>query len=190
MKTKTSQARKQRKRLYSMPLHAKHKLLAVTLSKPLREKFNRRNLEVRKGDRVKFVSGDFKGIEGEIMKVDVRETKVYVDKATIKKRDGTDVLRAVKPANLLIIDIDIRDKERQKVLERKVSKEVIEGEVKKEEVRLKKLDEERKAKEAEMKAKAEEKKAEKVEKSEEGKEIKIAEKGIDEKTKKDWIVEK
>ena len=177
-----------------MPLHAKHKLLTVTLSKPLRERFNRRNLEVRKGDRVKIVSGKFKGVEGEVMNVNLRATKIYVDRVLMKKRDGTEVLRAMRPASLVLTDIDLRDKERQKVLERKVSRSVIEAEVKKEEARLKKAEEERKAKEAEMKAKEAEKKAEKEKKQEEKtgeeKQIKISEKGIDEKTKKDWIAEK
>lgn len=193
MKTKTSQARKQRKRLFSMPLHAKRALLAVTLSKPLRAKFKRRNLELRRGDRVKVVSGDFKGTAGEVMDVNVRANKVYVDKVLVKKRDGTEVLRALRPASLIITDIDLRDKERQAVLERKVSKSVIEAEVKKEEARLKREEEERKAKEAEMKAKEAEKKAEKEKRAEEkrGEEkIKVSEKGIDDKTKKDWIAEK
>lgn len=198
MKTKTKQARKQRKRLADLKPHQKRKLLNVTLSKELRKKFNRRSLPVRKGDKVKVLVGSFKGTEGEVMNVKPGETKVYVDKVVSKKRDGTDVLRAIQPSNLMIIDIDIRDKARQAVLQRKVSKTVIDAEVKKEEARLKKEEEERKAKEAEMKAKEAEKKAKKEEKEEAkaekaGKKTtkkKVSEKGIDTKTKKDWISDK
>ena len=73
----------------------------------------------------------------------------------------------MQPSNLMLIDIDIRDKARQKILERKVSKTVIETEVKKEEERLKKEQAERERKEAEMKQKEAEKKAEKEAKEEE-----------------------
>ncbi len=198
MATKTKQARKQRKRLFTLKLHQKRKVIVASLSKELRAKFKRRSIAVRKGDKVKVTCGDFKGVEGEVMKVDLAEKKVYVDKVIVKKRDGTEVLRAVRPSTLVIIDIDIRDKGRQKVLARKVGTTVIDEEVKKEEARMKKAEEERKAKEeaakkaeAEKKAAKEQKEEAKAEKEgDEKKEIKVSEKGIEEKVKKDWIAEK
>jgi len=198
MVTKTKQARKQRKRLFTAALHKRRKFLTATLSKELRAKFKRRSMPVRKGDKVKVTCGDFRGTEGEIMKVNLAEKKVYVDKVISKKRDGTEVLAAMRPSNLMITDIDIRDKGRQDVLVRKVGKSVVEEEVKKEEARMKKAAEERKAKEEAAKKAEAEKKAEKEKKEEEKtvkageekKEIKVSEKGIDEKTKKDWITEK
>ncbi len=202
MKTKTVQARKQRKRLANLKLHQKRRQMSVSLDKPLRAKFKRRNLPVRKGDKVMVISGSFRGAEGEVMNVDLDKMKVYVDKVVSKKRDGTEVLRAIDPSNLKLTDVDIRDKRRQAVLERKVSKTVIETEVKKEEARLKKAEEERKRKEAEKKAEEKEKKEEKERKDEEKAEKKakkkgkaeekekVSEKGIDKKTKKDWITEK
>ncbi len=198
MVTKTKQARKQRKRLFTAALHKKHKSLSAALSKELRAKFKRRSMPVRKGDKVKVTCGDFRGTEGEVMKVNIAEKKVYVDKVTSKKRDGTEVLAPVRPSNLMITDIDIRDKGRQDVLARKVGATVVEAEVKKEEARMKKAEEERKAKEDAAKKAEAEKKAEKEKKDEEKsaktgeekKEIKVSEKGIDEKTKKDWIAEK
>lgn len=190
MKIKTLQKRKQRKRLFNLSLHQKRKTLTVTLSKELRAKFKRRNLAVRKGDRVKITAGGFKGTEGEVMRVDISHGKIYVDKATVKKRDGTETLRAMRPANLMLTDVDIRDKERQSVLQRKVSQTVIDEEVKKEEARMRKAEEERKAKEeAAKKAEAEKKAAEKKP-AEGAPEENIAVKSIDTKTKKDWIAEK
>jgi large subunit ribosomal protein L24 len=198
MATKTKQARKQRKRLFNLSLHQRRKVLVATLSKELRAKFKRRNLPVRKGDKVKVTCGDFRGIEGEIMRVNLAEKKVYIDKVTVKKRDGTETLRAMKASNLVLTDIDIRDKGRQKMLVRKVGETVVGEEVRKEEARMKKAEEERKAKEEAMKKAEAEKKAEKEKKAEEKagdtgeekKEIKVSEKGIDEKVKKEWIADK
>jgi large subunit ribosomal protein L24 len=196
MATKTRQARKQRKRLFTLSLHQKRKVLVATLSKELRARFKRRSLPVRKGDKVKVTCGDFRGTEGEIMRVDVAEKKVYIDKVTVKKRDGTDTLRAMKASNLMLTDIDIRDKGRQELLVRKVGKGVVEEEVRKEEARMKKAEEERKAKEEAMKkaeaAKKAEKEAKEEEKAGEGEEkkIRVSEKGIDDKVKKEWIADK
>ncbi len=191
---KTKQPRKQKRALANLKLHQKRKKLSAILSKELRKKFNRRTLPIRRGDRVRVLTGSFKGVEGEVMNVDLGKMKVYIDKVVSKKRDGTEVLRAMEASNLMITDVDIRDKARQKVLERKVSKSVIETEIRREETRLKKAEEERKKKEAEMKAREEEKKAEKERKEEAKtagkKKVRISEKGIDKKTKKEWISEK
>jgi len=198
MATKTRQARKQRTRLFTLSLHQRRKAIVASLSKELRARFKRRSIALRKGDKVKVMCGDFKGVTGEVMRVDVAEKEIFIDKVTVKKRDGTDVLRAMKASNVVVTDIDIRDKNRQKILARKVGEKVVEEEAKKEDARMKKAEEERKAKEAEMKAKEAEEKAKKEQKAEEkaaegGKEkeeIKVSEKGIDEKTKKDWIAQK
>jgi|GEM_PF-123731 len=202
---KTRSPRKQRRRLAEAPKHKKHKLLSATLSKELRQRFQRRSLPLRKGDKVKVLMGGFKGAEGEVIRIDVDALKVYVDKATIKKRDGSETLRAMQPSNLMITDVDIRDKARQHVLARKVGKEVIDKEVKREEAERKKREEEearKKAEEerkaAEKKAAVEAKKAAKAEKETGGKatkttdteQKKVSEKGIDKGMKKDWIKEK
>jgi len=41
-------------------------MVASTLSRELREKYNRRSLPVRKGDKVKIIRGEFKESGGEI----------------------------------------------------------------------------------------------------------------------------
>jgi len=196
--------RKQRKRLAELPLHKRHLLLSATLSPELRKRFNRRNLELRRGDKVKVMTGGQKGAEGQVIKVNLDPLKVYVDKVTVKKRDGSDTLRPVQPSNLMITDIDLRDKMRQRVLERKVSREVVEKEVKREEAERKKAEELEARRKAEEERKAAEKKAaeeakKKAEEAKEGKpakksteteQKKVSEKGIKKELKKDWIKEK
>jgi len=214
MKTKTKNPGKQRKRVHDSFPHQRHKLFSAPLSKELRKKFQRRSLPLRIGDKVKVVKGSLKGTEGEVVKADLKNIKLYVDKVVSKKRDGTEVLKPIAPSNLIITEIDIRDKSRQKVLERKVEKRVIEEELKREEEERKKeeerkrLEEEKKKAEEEAKKKAEEeaKRAEEAKKKAEAEkekpkkkaakkpraeeEEKVSEKGIDKKMKKEWIKEK
>ncbi|MCK9151322.1 50S ribosomal protein L24 [Methanobacterium alcaliphilum] len=115
----STQPRKQRKYIYTAPLHARHKLMGVTLSKDLREEFGRRSLPVRKGDTVQVMRGDFKNHEGKIEKVDLKNYRVLVEGATTQKTDGNAVFFPIHPSNLMIVDMDLKDEKRNKIIERK-----------------------------------------------------------------------
>ncbi len=115
---KTTQPRKQRKRLYNMPIHQRHKLINVGLSENLRKKFNRRNMAIRKGDKVEVMRGEFKGTKSIVNKVDLRNLKIILDEVKRSKTDGTEVRIPVHPSNLRLIEPDMTDKKRQKVVKR------------------------------------------------------------------------
>ena len=70
---KSKKPRKQRKFLKLAPLHIRRKMIAAHLSKELREKYKRRSIPVRKGDEVKIMRGEFKGMIGKIVKVDTKK---------------------------------------------------------------------------------------------------------------------
>ena len=116
--TKSKQPRKQRKALYEAPLHKRQKLMAAPLSKELREKFHRRSLPVRKGDTVKVMRGDFKGKVGKVVRVDLKKLRIYIEGVTRKKSTGEEVYVPIHPSNVMIIDADMSDKMRQKIIER------------------------------------------------------------------------
>ncbi len=108
---------KQRLWLHRMPLHRRHKLLSATLSPELREKYGRRSLPVRKGDRVRILRGDFRKLEGEVLEVDPKRMAVTVDGALTRKADGTEVPRKIHPSNLMLLKL-AQDKERERILAR------------------------------------------------------------------------
>ena len=60
------QPRKQRKALYTAPLHIRRKIMSANLSKDLRADIGKRSLPIRVGDKVQVVRGDFKGHEGKV----------------------------------------------------------------------------------------------------------------------------
>lgn len=95
-------------------------MVASTLSRELREKYNRRSLPVRKGDKVKIIRGEFKESGGEITRLDPKNYKIYIEGINIKKSDGTDVERAIDPSNVMITDLYMEDKKRREILERKI----------------------------------------------------------------------
>jgi large subunit ribosomal protein L24 len=114
----SKQPRKQRLRLYAAPLHVRHKHLAAPLSFELRQKHGFRSLPLRKGDRIRVLRGDFKGLEGDIIDVDTKRYRIKVAGASVAKADGTEVPRTISPSNVMIIKLK-PDKERDKVLERR-----------------------------------------------------------------------
>lgn len=122
MKTLISaQPRKQRKFQRNAPLHKRQKMLAAPLSKELKEKYKRRSMPVRKKDIVKVVRGEYKGVKGEVLRVNLDRYKIYVDGVKEVKADATNVEGAVDPSNVIITDLYLDDKNRRKILERKLS---------------------------------------------------------------------
>lgn len=113
------QPRKQRRFLYNMPLHLRHKLLTAPLSPELRKELGIRNLPVKKGDVVRIMRGDWKGHEGKIVEVDLRRVRIHIEGVTIKRADGTPVYYPIHPSKVMIIKLGEVDKVRKKIIERR-----------------------------------------------------------------------
>ena len=117
----SKQPRKQRKYVYNAPLHARRKLVSVHMSPPLRNRYKRRSLPVRKGDEVKIMVGKFKGMKGVVERVNLRDRKVYIDSVKVKKVDGSEVMRVLKPSNLMLTSLNMDDKKRARAMEKAAS---------------------------------------------------------------------
>ena len=127
----SKQKRKQRKYRYKAPLHIRHKFVAANLSKELRKRYYRRNLPLRKGDSVRIMRPSFKKKTGKISNVNLRNLKVFIEGIQQSKRDGTKVNVPFEPSNLQIIELNLEDKKRMEIIERK-TKEKEEKQTKKE----------------------------------------------------------
>jgi large subunit ribosomal protein L24 len=111
--------RKQRKYVYCAPLHILRKLISVRLNKDLKTKYGKRNIPVRKGDQIKIMTGDFKGKVGKVNKVSLRLQKVYVDGIFRLNKKGNKLTVGLHPSNLMILELNLEDKLRRKILDRK-----------------------------------------------------------------------
>jgi large subunit ribosomal protein L24 len=110
--------KKQRKYRLNLPLHQRKKLLSATLSKELRTKYKTRNIPIRKGDKVKVMRGSNKGKTGEVIRVDKKKVKVFVQGVERTKPDGSKTYLPIDPSNLMITELKLDDKYRIKILER------------------------------------------------------------------------
>ncbi|MEM0026852.1 MAG: 50S ribosomal protein L24 [Ignisphaera sp.] len=119
MELKTVQPRKQRKRLFNLPLHLRWRLLTASLSEDLRRELGIKRLYVRNGDVVRIIRGDWKGHEGKVVNVDLKRSRIYVEGVTIKKADGTDVYYPIHPSKVVIVKLGEVDEIRRKIIERR-----------------------------------------------------------------------
>ncbi|MAG52930.1 MAG: 50S ribosomal protein L24 [Nanoarchaeota archaeon] len=110
--------RKQRKYVANAPLHIKRKMLASRLSKELSKKYSRRSVGIKKGDVVKIVRGNFKNHSGKIDKVLTKKFKVHIEGIQNLKRDGNKAFYPLHPSNLIITELNLEDKKRQKIFDR------------------------------------------------------------------------
>lgn len=115
----SKQIRKQRKYRHNAPLHVRQKFVHVHLSEELRKKYEKRNAGLKKGDKVKVMRGQFKKHTGTVEKVNLKKTKVQVSGIEITKKDGNKTTQLIDPSNLLITELNLDDKLRQKIIERK-----------------------------------------------------------------------
>lgn len=126
MKTKWSrtwkssvQPRKQRKYVANAPLHIKRKFSRSHLSKELMKKHKTRSVLPVSGDTAKIVRGSYKGKQGKIEKVDVKNSRVYITGVEYMKKDGNTIKAPVNPSNIIITSLNLADKKRGKRLEAK-----------------------------------------------------------------------
>ncbi|MGM0404759.1 MAG: 50S ribosomal protein L24 [Thermoplasmatota archaeon] len=109
--------RKQRKRRENAPHHIKRKIMSSPLSSELRKKYGVRSLPVRKGDEVEIMRGSFKGLINNIVEVDRRNEKVYIENVTVQKADESKEPYGVHPSNIKILELDLSDPWRKEKVE-------------------------------------------------------------------------
>jgi large subunit ribosomal protein L24 len=140
---KTTKPSKQRKRLYQAPLNERYRTFSASLSSKLKESHGTNSVPVRKGDTVMIMRGDRKGSEGKVTQINRKKYRIFVEGATREKVDGTSILVPIHPSKVMITRLNLDDKWRKKILERKGVTE--EAEVAKEEPPKKKAKKKRKA---------------------------------------------
>jgi large subunit ribosomal protein L24 len=130
--TQTSKPSKQRKMLFQAPDHIRYKHFAAPLAPELRRSYGTRSLPVRSGDTVRVMRGDHKGFEGKVARVDRKKFRIYVEGLTREKVDGSTVFVPIHPSKVMITKLNLDDKWRKKILERrKKAREVAEKVVEK-----------------------------------------------------------
>jgi len=98
----------ERKRFYEAKMHEKTKRMHVHLSKDLRQKLKqkKRSVLVRVGDKIKIMRGPGKGKTAKVVRVSHLKMKVYVEGITARTAKGREVMKALQPSNMLLVELE------------------------------------------------------------------------------------
>jgi len=119
MKIRTSKPRKQRKILYTAHNFLRRKIMSAHLSPELRKTFKRRAVPIRKGDLVRIMRGEMKGTSGKVVDVDRKRYRIAIEGVQRERADGTKRMRWIHPSNVMITELNLEDREREKMMERR-----------------------------------------------------------------------
>ena len=116
---KTTKPGKQRKRMHQASLKERYRRFSATLSSKLKESHSTNSVPVRSGDTVTIMRGDRKGSEGKVTRIDRKNYRIFVEGVDREKVDGTKILIPIHPSKVMITRLNLDDKWRKKILERK-----------------------------------------------------------------------
>ncbi len=118
-KTTSSHPSKQRLAQQAAPLHVRQRFMGAPISKELKKQYSSRSLRVRRGDVVRILRGDARGLEGKVVKVDLTKGRIQIEGITQKKVDGSTVFIPIHPSKVEITKLDLTDKLRSAAIERR-----------------------------------------------------------------------
>ncbi|MEM2759893.1 MAG: 50S ribosomal protein L24 [Nitrososphaerales archaeon] len=107
------------KRIYGEPAHIRSASVVASLSPDLRAQYGTRSLRVTKGDSVKVIVGEYKGIEGKVTKVYTEGGRLTIEGIQREKVRGGTVPVLIHASNVVVVALNLDDKWRQSILERK-----------------------------------------------------------------------
>ena len=89
------------------------------LSDDFKKQYNKRNTGVVKGDTVKIVRGEYKGVEGKVEKINTEKGKLSIEGVQREKIKGGNVKVLIHASNVIISSLNMDDKYRKNKLENK-----------------------------------------------------------------------
>jgi large subunit ribosomal protein L24 len=99
--------------------------ISSNLSDNLKKDFGKKSISIVKGDTVKIMRGEYKGVEGKIEKLDTNRGRLSIEGVKREKIKGGNVKVQIHASNVQITSLNLDDKMRKSKLEGKSKKEQI-----------------------------------------------------------------
>ena len=110
-------------KLIHIPKHQRDKMVGATLEDSLRKQYGRKNLRVIKGDSVRVMRGEYKGVEGKVEKVDTERATFHIEGIQREKIRGGQVKVPIHSSNVMVIGLNLDDDYRSSRLQRGINEE-------------------------------------------------------------------
>jgi large subunit ribosomal protein L24 len=89
------------------------------LSDDLKKQYNKRSTGVVKGDTVKIMRGEYKGVEGKVEKINTEKGKLSIEGVQREKIKGGNVKVLIHASNVIISSLNMDDNYRKNKMENK-----------------------------------------------------------------------
>lgn len=97
-------------KLLHVPKHQLDKMVGSTLSDNLRQQYGRRSARVIKGDSVRVMRGEYRGVEGKVDRVNVSFGTLIIEGIQHEKVKGGQVKVPIHASNVMITGVKTDDK--------------------------------------------------------------------------------
>lgn len=114
--TKPSTVRKQQK---NAPIQIRRRYISAPLSPNLKSQFGARTMAVVENDTVSITKGDRKLTEGKVIRVNTKNSRIYIEGVTRTRLDGSTIQIPIRAENVMITKLNLDDDWRKKIIERK-----------------------------------------------------------------------
>lgn len=128
-------------KLIHIPKHQRDKMVGAVLEDTLRKQYGRKNIRVVKGDSVRVMRGEYKGVEGKVEKVNTEHATFHIEGVQREKIRGGQVKVPIHSSNVMVISLNLDDDYRSSKLQGATKVESAASSEKKEEKEKKKEEE-------------------------------------------------
>ena len=128
-------------KLIHIPKHQRDKMVGAVLEDSLRKQYGRKNIRVVKGDSVRVMRGEYKGVEGKVEKVNTEHATFHIEGVQREKIRGGQVKVPIHSSNVMVISLNLDDDYRSSKLQGATKVESAASSEKKEEKEKKKEEE-------------------------------------------------
>ena len=105
--------------IYKASNQTRSKQLSGMLSEELRKKYGKRSIRAIKGDTVKILRGEFKGVDGKVSSVNILKNSIAIEGVKKEKTKGDKFDVHIHVSNVVITALNTEDSKRVAKLERK-----------------------------------------------------------------------
>ena len=114
-------------KLIHIPKHKRDKMVGAILDDTLRKQYGRKNIRVVKGDSIRVMRGEYKGVEGKVEKVNTENATFHVEGIQREKIRGGQVKVPIHSSNVMVISLNLDDDYRSNKVQGVTKREPAEG---------------------------------------------------------------
>ncbi|HEX2106598.1 MAG TPA: 50S ribosomal protein L24 [Nitrososphaera sp.] len=104
-------------KLIHLPKHKRDKMVGAVLEDSLRKQYGKKNIRVIKGDSIRVMRGEYKGVEGKVEKVNTEHATFHIEGIQREKIRGGQVKVPIHSSNVMVISLNLDDNYRSKKLQ-------------------------------------------------------------------------